>query len=237
MSPRHNDESHPLNQPVRSVHLGRRAGPVPPTTRWPGRGRPRTVGPCPHPKASTTPLVVARSSSPTTVRRPPCCGGRGPPASSSRSRRQDPQELMARLTGNYRRGNERAARNPRAAAATEPRGSTRDRAPRRPSDVDRVPRCPVPSPLLSSPRRIAGRIHDGWSVAQTRDGWQSWTLLGIVVVAALTLRACLSPYEDPNYTFFIGRWFSTSTNTGSPASVTTSPTTTCRTCTCCTSAR
>ena len=25
--------------------------------------------------------------------------------------RQDPQELMARLTGNYRRGNERTARN------------------------------------------------------------------------------------------------------------------------------
>ncbi|WP_460937948.1 hypothetical protein [Phycicoccus ginsengisoli] len=25
--------------------------------------------------------------------------------------REDPQELMARLTGNYRRGNERAARN------------------------------------------------------------------------------------------------------------------------------
>jgi len=94
--------------------------------------------PCQHPTDSTTTGgPTERSASPTTPNQPPYCEAREPPSSSPKSTTvrithhakpatvlrgpraaeflaevdNDPQEVMARWTGNYKRGNERTAKN------------------------------------------------------------------------------------------------------------------------------
>ena len=51
--------------------------------------------------------MTARCRSRTTAGRPPCCAAASRHAFSIDVQDRDPQELMARLTGNYKRGNER----------------------------------------------------------------------------------------------------------------------------------
>jgi hypothetical protein len=58
-----------------------------------------------HVRADGSVLITHRGRTATTVR------GARAAAFLAEAERDDPQEVMARWTGNYRRGNERTARN------------------------------------------------------------------------------------------------------------------------------